>query len=131
MFTPRNSQRQSLCLSHSFSFSTYVSAKLHDSHTGQVILLKGWSLCTLGLEQHRLSSEKNPRKSFLPFSVSAKRRWHFPRGTNPSLFRTLFRTPSPLIYFTPLSHSPFHSFCLYLVNLSSGSRLEADGKAGK
>lgn len=99
--------------------------------TGRVILLKGWSLCTPMLEQHRLSSGKNPRKSFLPFPVSAKRRRHFPCGTNLSLSR-FPSCSSPLIYFTPFSHFPFVLFCSSLVNLSfAGSRLEADGKAGK
>lgn len=83
----------------SLSLGTYASAKLHDSRTSRVILLKGWSLCTPRLEQHRLSSGKNPRKSFLPFSVSAKRRRHFPRGTNLSFFRFPSYSSS-LIYFT-------------------------------
>lgn len=116
------------------SLGTYASAKLHDSRSSRVILLKGWSLCTPGLEQHRLSSGKNPRKSFLPFPISAKRRRHFPRGTNLSL------PPFPILLLTaylfhppPSSlHSSFHAFCSSLVNLSfAGPRLEANGKARK
>lgn len=39
--------------------------------------------------------------------------------------------PSSTIYFAS-AHSPFRSFCSSLVNLSfAGSRLEANGKAGK
>lgn len=92
----------------SFSARTRESAKLHDSRTGRVILLKGWSLCTPELEQHRLSSGKNPRKSFLPFPVSAKRRRHFPRGTNLSLFR--FPFPPYRLFISPPFHSPFFLF---------------------
>lgn len=116
------------------SLGTYASAKLHGSRSSRVILLKGWSLCTPGLEQHRLSSGKNPRKTFLPFSrvrqtPSAFPSWHesfsFPRPPPPYF--------SPLIYFTPLSlHSSFQAFCSSLVNLSfAGLRLEANGKARK
>lgn len=93
-----------------YIFSRHASAKLHDSRTSRITLLKGWSLCTPRLEQHRLSSGKNPRKSFLPFPVSAERRRHFPRGMNLSFFR-FSSYSSSLIYFAPFSHSSFRSFC--------------------
>lgn len=87
----------SIVTSPSLSLGTYASAKLRDFRTSRVILLKGWSLCTPRLEQHRLSSGKNPRKSFLPFPASAKRRRH-----------ESFFFPLPLLLpFAYLFHPPF------------------------
>jgi len=101
LFAPRNSRFRSISLSLSArtrvqNYRIFISVRL----------LKGWSLCTSGLEQHRLSSGKNPRKSFLPFPMFAKRRRHFPRGTN---LLSFLCSPPPLRLFISLllSHSPF------------------------
>lgn len=115
-------------------FNRRTSEKLHDARIARIILLKGWSLCSPRLEQHRLPRGKNPRKSFLSFprprrTPSAVPPWHkslsFPHLVLLLLHLRLFISPSFQLSLSVLFARTS------LISLLQVRRLSADGKAGK
>lgn len=131
IFASRNSRLRSLRLS--FSLGTYTRVqKLHDfsyqsgNITKRMEFMHPRVRITSAFEWEKSAEVISPL-SRVRQTPSAFPSWH-----------ESFSFPFPLLllfaylFHPPFSHSSSRSFCSSLVNLSfAGSRLEADGKAGK